>query len=145
MKYSSDVFPQTRRAMIFDRNTPLSNAGAYGINDLDVVRYTFSGRSSRSVVSAHSSPEEIVKLGETIASPYINLKNNKREALVYRYFQKGLCAYSSKHHLLLKKIDDHISNIAGFGTTGDYRRGASIEACFRAAGECVEKVIGDRP
>jgi oxygen-dependent protoporphyrinogen oxidase len=143
VKYRNEVFPKNRRAMVFDRNSPLSNAGAYGLNDLDLVRYTFSGKASRTVITEHSSPEETIGLGEKIASPYFNIKENPKEAFVFRYFSKGLCAYSPKHHLLLEKTDRLVQRLSGLGITGDYRRGASIEACFRAARECVEKLIGD--
>jgi oxygen-dependent protoporphyrinogen oxidase len=145
VKYRNEVFRKNRRAMVFDRTFALSNAGAYGINDLDMVRYTFSGKVSRSVISAQSLPEEVVSLGEQIAAPYFSIEGNPREAFVYRYLSEGLCAYSSRHHLLLEKIDRELGHFDGFATTGDYRRGASIEACFRAAFECVDKVIGDSP
>jgi len=130
---------------VFDRSVALSNAGAYGINDLNIVRYTFSGKVSRSVISEDSLPEKVIMLGEQIAAPYFSIRDNPREAFVYRYLTEGLCAYSSRHHLLLDKIDREFGQFDGFATTGDYRRGASIEACFRAAGECVDKVIGDLP
>jgi len=144
VKYRNEVFPATRRAMVFDRNSPLSNAGAYGLKDLNLARYTFSGKASRKKITKHSSPKEVIELAEKIASPYFNIENNPKEAHVYRYFPKGLCAYSSKHHQLLEAVDKSISSFSGFGTTGDYRRGASIEACFRSAKECVENVMGDR-
>lgn len=144
VKYRKKVFTKHRRAMIFDRNSPLSNAGAYGLNDLDLVRYTFSGNASRTALTELTSPDKAIGLGEKLAAPYFNIKDNQKEDFVYRYFSKGLCAYSSRHHLLLEKIDKHIRRFAGFGNTGDYRRGASIEACFRAASECVDKVIGDQ-
>ncbi|MBN1928396.1 MAG: FAD-dependent oxidoreductase [Chlorobiaceae bacterium] len=146
VKYRNEVFPKERRAMIFDRNTALSNAGAYGLNDLDIVRYTFSGKTARKDISENSAPEKVIGFGEKITAPYFNIIDNPREAFVYRYFSKGLCAYASKHHLLLESIDEHISkHLPGLTATGDYRRGASIEACFRAASECVDNVIGDQP
>jgi oxygen-dependent protoporphyrinogen oxidase len=145
VKYRNAVFKKNRRAMVFDRSFALSNAGAYGINDLDIVRYTFSGRVSRSLISEHSPPEEVVMLGEQIAGPYFSIPDNSREAFVYRYLPEGLCAYSARHHVLLDKIDLELGHISGLGATGDYRRGASIEACCSAAFECVENVTGDIP
>ena len=142
VKYRHDVFQQTQRAMVFDHSFPLSNAGAYGINDLNLVRYTFSGRASRSVISESSVPEEVIALGERIAGSYFTISDNTRESFAYRYITEGLCAYSPAHHNLLLEIDKKLEPFAGFGATGDYRRGASIEACFRAAGECVDKLLG---
>jgi oxygen-dependent protoporphyrinogen oxidase len=143
VKYKHNVFQENRRAMLFDRSSPLSNAGAYGINDLDTVRYTFSGRTSRSVISEQSLPEEVIRLGEQITVPYLGVQANPREAFVYRYLSQGLCAYSPRHHLLLDRIDRELEQIKGLSVTGDYKRGASIEACFRSAGECVDKIIGN--
>lgn len=141
-RYRQQVFKNDCRAMMFDNSMALSNAGAYGINDLDLVRYTFSGKVSRSTVSKFSAPEAVVGLGEEIVSPYFNIRGNPREAFVYRYLPEGLCAYSPRHHELLGKLDQELEHIPGFAATGDYRRGASIEACFRAASECVTKLIG---
>ena len=142
VKYRKDVFQKSQRAMVFDHTFPLSNVGAYGINDLDLVRYTFSGRVSRSVISETSEPEDVVALGEKIAGPYFTIRDNMRESFAYRYISEGLCAYSPFHHHLLRDIDKKLKPFNGFGSTGDYRRGASIEACFRAAGECVDKLLG---
>ncbi len=142
VKYRRDVFQKSQRAMVFDHTIPLSNAGAYGINDLDLVRYTFSGRVSRSVIYETSAPEDVVALGEKIAGPYFTIRDNMRESFAYRYIVEGLCAYSPLHHHLLRDIDKMLEPFTGFGATGDYRRGASIESCFRAAGECVDKLLG---
>jgi oxygen-dependent protoporphyrinogen oxidase len=142
VRYQHEVFTKARRAMIFDSSSPLSNLGAYGVNDLNIARFTFSGRTARQLVSAKSSPEDIILLGEKTASSYFELKNNTRLAHVYRYLPEGLCAYSHRHHLLLERIDHELSQITGFAATGDYRRGASIEACCRAARECVDTTIG---
>ena len=142
VKYGRDVFQKSQRAMVFDHTFPLSNAGAYGINDLDLVRYTFSGRVSRSVIYETSAPEDVVALGEKIAGQYFTIRDNMRESFAYRYIVEGLCAYSPFHHRLLRDIDKKLEPFTGFGATGDYRRGASIESCFRAAGECVDKLLG---
>lgn len=145
VKYNDEVFSKNRRAMVFDASLPLSNAGAYGVNDLNLVRFTFSGRTSRSIISEHTSAEEVVQLGEQLSSPYFNIKDNRRENFTYKYLTEGLCAYSRKHHLLLEKIDKELGHISGLVITGDYRRGASIEACFRAAEESVNNLIGEIP
>lgn len=145
VKYENEVFSKNRRAMVFDESLPLSNAGAYGVNDLNLVRFTFSGRTSRSVISENSSAEEVIHLGEKVSSSYFNINNNRKEIFIYKYLKEGLCAYSDKHHILLEKIDRELAQISGFGTTGDFHRGASIEACFRAAEESVIKLIGEIP
>lgn len=140
VKYRSPVFTKKCRAMVFDHKSALSNAGAYGINDLDMVRYTFSGRVARATVSEFSAPEAVVGLGEETAAAHFNIQKNQRAAVAYRYMKEGLCAYSPRHHLLLASIDRELDTFPGLSATGDYRRGASIEACFNAAAECVDKL-----
>lgn len=140
-RYRDDVFPGTQRAMVFDRSTPLSNAGAYGVHDLNIVRYTFSGRVARSLVTKESLPEEVVSLGEKIIEPYFNIKQNIRQDFIYKHISPGLCAYSPFHYRMLEKLDDRISSVKGLFFTGDYRRGASLEACFRAASETIDLLI----
>src|SRR5262245_2402243 len=46
-EYDKPIFSSSVRALVFDRNDACSNAGAYGVNDLNLVRYTFSGKTSR--------------------------------------------------------------------------------------------------
>jgi oxygen-dependent protoporphyrinogen oxidase len=141
VKYRDSVFPEDRRAMVFDETYPLSNAGAYGTGDLDLVRYTFSGRESRKLISASMQPQAVTELGERIIKPYFNIDGNRRESFLYKYLPLGLCAYSPYHHRLLEKLDRLFSPDKGLVLTGDYWRGASIEACFTASFEAVEKLL----
>lgn len=140
VKYDENVFPDMQRAMVFDQSTPLSNAGAYGIHDLDIVRYTFSGKAARSLITHGSVPDQVVSLGEKIIEPYFNIRQNNRRDFIYKYISPGLCAYSAYHYRMLEKLDKYVGSFNGLFFTGDYRRGASLEACFRAAAESVEKL-----
>jgi len=142
--YRDAVFPDTQRAMVFDSSSPLSNAGAYGIHDLDIVRYTFSGKAARSLVTKESSSEEVVFLGEKIIEPYFSIRQNIRQDFIYKYISPGLCAYSPYHYQTLEKIDDCNRFFKGLFFTGDYRCGASIEACFRASAETVDIAMKGR-
>ncbi len=141
VRYREQVFPDMQRAMVFDRSTPLSNAGAYGMQDLDIVRYTFSGRTARSAINEESLPEEVIASGENIIEPYFNVRQNHRQDFIYKYISPGLCAYSSFHYQLLDKLHEYEKACKGLFFTGDYLRGASIEACFRAASESVDRLI----
>jgi len=141
VRYGEKVFRHDHRAMVFDRTSPLSNAGAYGRNDLDLVRYTLSGAGARKAISPETAPEEAVAIAERITAPYFNLDGNRREAYVYKYLDPGLCAYSPYHHRKLEKISSLLERYPVIGMTGDYWRGASIEACFRAAEEAVDKLV----
>ena len=138
--YEDHVFPDEQRAMVFDHSSPLSNAGAYGIHDLNIVRYTFSGKTARSMIHADAPPEEVISMGEKIIEPYFNIGNNSRTSFIYRYLSPGLCAYSSYHYRLIEKLDALTDPVKCLYLTGDYRRGASLEACFRAAAETVDRV-----
>lgn len=140
-RYRDDVFPDMQRAMVFDMFSPLSNAGAYSIRDLGIVRYTFSGTTARSVVTKESLPDDVISLGEKIIEPYFNIKQNSRQNFIYKYIFPGLCAYSPYHYRMLQKLDELVKPFKGLLLTGDYRRGASLEACFRAAAETVDLVI----
>lgn len=141
-RYREEVFTDVQRAMVFDRSSPLSNAGAYGIRDLDIVRYTFSGKTARSMITRESDPDEVVSLGEKIVKPYFNIEKNSRTSFTYKYIWPGLCAYSPHHYRRLEKLDELIKPLKGLSLTGDYRRGASLEACFRAAAEAADLVKG---
>ncbi len=141
VRYRDNVFSDTQRAMVFDSSSPLSNAGAYGINDLDIVRYTFSGKTARSLITNESIPEEVVSLGEKIIKPYFTIRQNRRQDFIYKYIFPGLCAYSPYHYRMLENLDGHESSLNGLCFTGDYRRGASLEACFRAAAESVDRLM----
>ncbi len=137
VKYARNVFNDDQRAMVFDASFPLSNAGAYGINDLDLVRYTFSGATARTAISPLTSAEEAVSLAEKCIGSYFNVSALMREGFVYKYLDPGLCAYAPFHHRLLGDIDAVLAGRRNLVLTGDYRRGASIEACFRSAKDVV--------
>ncbi|MCG8343328.1 MAG: FAD-dependent oxidoreductase [Chlorobiales bacterium] len=140
-KYQKDVFQSDLRAMVFDNSSLLSNAGAYGINDLDLVRYTFSGIAARKLISSETNSENVISIAEEIIEKYFNVKGNTRESYVYKYLDPGLCAYSPYHYKLLEKIEHILNPFRNISLAGDYWRGASIEACFRSAEEAVRKLI----
>jgi protoporphyrinogen/coproporphyrinogen III oxidase len=58
---------------------------------------------------------------------------------VHRHFEHGLCAYGPYHHRFLQELVAWERGVEGLLLTGDYVRGASIEACFEAAFEGVER------
>ncbi|MBM3161982.1 MAG: FAD-dependent oxidoreductase [Chlorobi bacterium] len=143
--YRDKVFRKEHRAMVFDHTFSLSNAGAYGIHDLDLVRYTFSGRTARQQISAGSVAEDVILQAEKTVLPYFSIADNQRTAMIYKYLSPGLCAYSPFHYRLLAELREKLADLPGLFLTGDFRRGASIEACFAAAEETVEHLMsGDR-
>ncbi|GAB6040889.1 FAD-dependent oxidoreductase [Endothiovibrio diazotrophicus] len=135
-RYGEPVFTPKRRAMVFGPESPLSNAGAYGIHDLDLVRYTFSGQTARQVIRADTAGEFAMELAEKQLLPHFPAVAAGCRDFAYRYIPTGLCAYSAHHAALLDEICRTMPE--GISLVGDYWRGASIEACFRAS----EEVLG---
>ena len=139
-EYDRPVFSPARRAFVFDSDTPVSNAGAYGVNDLNLVRYTFSGRASRRHTSDSHDHEALLAAAETALSKYVPVARGSRRRFVAKRFSPGLCAYAPHHARLIDDVQRELTNVTGLYLTGDYMQGASIEACFRSASACVQHI-----
>jgi len=135
-EYDRPVFTTRTRAFTFGDDMVVSNAGAYGINDLNLVRYTFSGRTARRSLNQATS-EQLLEVGEAALANHAPLDHRWRRRFEARSFCPGLCAYAPHHGRCLDNIVSELKNIPGLYLSGDYLRGASIEACFRAASDCV--------
>lgn len=138
--YDRPVFTSNVRAFVFGEDEVVSNAGAYGINDLNLVRYTFSGRTARESIAHAVDGEQLLKAGEAALSKYVPLDAAWRRRYVVRHFRPGLCAYTPRHAQFLDRIGRERAKLPGLYLTGDYIQGASIEACFRAASACVTRL-----
>lgn len=137
-EYDRPVFTSTVRAFVFGDDDAVSNAGAYGINDLNLVRYTFSGRTARR--SMNGVPEQLLQAGEAALARCVPLDPAWRRRFVARRFSPGLCAYAPHHGRWLDRITQELETLPRLYLTGDYLQGASIEACFRAASACVTRL-----
>ena len=138
VRYNRNIFNPTVRAIAFDRTTALSNAGCYGVFDLNIVRYTFSGIKSTESIDENSEPSKVIVLGENSLNKYVNVSKNIRRDYVYKHFKYGLCCYSQYHYRLLERVRKILLAIPGLVVSGDYIRGAAIEACFRAGRDAAE-------
>lgn len=136
-EYDRPVFTSSVRAFVFGEDEVVSNAGAYGIHDLNLVRYTFSGRTARGWMERTLDDEQQLRAGEAALSKYVPLDAAWRRRYVVRHFRPGLCAYTPRHGQFLDRIAQERAKLPGLHLTGDYIQGASIEACFRAASACV--------
>lgn len=139
-KYRRPVFEAQTRAVLLPPDSPVSNAGAYGVADLDVVRYTVSGRAGRAMLGEHFDPEAILADVERRLAPLLPLSGDDREAWVARQWDAGLCAYSAHHAQRVEDILAGARSLPGLDLTGDWLRGGTIEGCFRAGAQCADTV-----
>lgn len=144
-EYERPVFTAGVRAIVFDAGEPLSNAGAYGLNDLNLVRYTFSGRGARSLAAGEPDAEMLAGIAEAALAPFAAVAGNRRRALLARRMSPGLCAYHARQAAFLRAVADPATRLPGLTLTGDYLRGCSIEACFAAAEEAVAAIGSGDP
>jgi oxygen-dependent protoporphyrinogen oxidase len=140
-EYDRPIFTPQVRALVFDEHEPVSNAGAYGVHDLHVVRYTYSGRAARRFMANAGSMEELLSRGEEALNRHFPVAARERKGFVGRQFKFGLCAYTPFHGTFLQEVSRRQSRLKGLHITGDYIQGVSIEACFRAAKDCVRKAL----
>jgi oxygen-dependent protoporphyrinogen oxidase len=139
-EYDKPVFSSEVRALVFDGREAVSNAGAYSVNDLHLVRYTFSGRTSRNYSPGFLDAETLVRIGEAALSRHISFDPRSRRQFVAKHFHHGLCAYTPYHGRFIELVSRERRKVAGVYLTGDYFQGASIEACFRSASTCVRQI-----
>jgi protoporphyrinogen/coproporphyrinogen III oxidase len=142
-EYDRPVFSANVRALVFDESEVVSNAGAYGVNDLHLVRYTFSGKTSRKHIRTSTDNEALLRAGEAALSKHLPFDARSRRRFVAKRFGRGLCAYTPYHGRFIERVHEELKNVAGLHITGDYVQGASIEACFRSAFACVERLAQD--
>jgi protoporphyrinogen/coproporphyrinogen III oxidase len=143
VEYERPVFESRVRAVVFGAEEALSNAGAYGTADLNVIRYTFSGRRARLLAEQEPDPERLAALAEATLAPYAQVAGNPRRALVAHRFSPGLCAYHPDQAGFLQRIGPTALGMPGLSLAGDYLRGCSIEACFAAAEQAVASSAAD--
>lgn len=136
-EYSAPVFTQQARALVLPADSPVSNAGAYGIDDRHIVRYTFSGRTARQFLESAPDTEGLASVGENELTKYLPVSAQDRLNAVSGQWRQGLCGYGPSHDERLTRIETEYRRTPGLVLTGDYWRGASIEACFRAARDAV--------
>lgn len=136
--YDRDVFRPEVRALRFDDGEVLGSARAYGKDALNVVRYTFSGRAARPWLTGPLDVDGLLATGEAALGRHLPL--GARVDRVGPEAALELCAYSAHHGARLDRIAASARALPGVHLTGDYLRGASIEACFRAAHAAVAEI-----
>ncbi|MEF3067850.1 protoporphyrinogen/coproporphyrinogen oxidase [Pandoraea apista] len=147
--YRRPIFSAQVRGLSFGPDQALSNAGAYGADRLDMVRYTFSGRKARELIERvrhtdgvdNAQAEALLDLAEATLRQYMPVQRSDRRDVVAHLFDPGLCAYAPHHYRLRALLNDDRHAIDGLSFAGDYLRGASIEACLFSAQEAVSRVV----
>ncbi|MGP1371181.1 MAG: protoporphyrinogen/coproporphyrinogen oxidase [Almyronema sp.] len=139
-EYCRNIFSEQVRALVFDADEPLSNAGAYGVNDRHIVRYTLSGRTARPYIESNRDTAELLQIAEATLNRHIPVSAADRVQFVSRRWSLGLCAYAADHKTFSQTLAAQLDAVPGLFLTGDYRQGASIEACFQAGKACAEQV-----
>jgi protoporphyrinogen/coproporphyrinogen III oxidase len=139
-EYERPVFDSSVRAIVFGPERALSNAGAYGMADLNIVRYTFSGRRARVLAGHEPDPERLAAMAEAALPPHAHVTGNARRAMSAHRFLPGLCAYHQDQAGFLERLRSAEAGLQGLQLTGDYLRGCSIEACFAAAEQAVASI-----
>jgi oxygen-dependent protoporphyrinogen oxidase len=135
-EYDRDIFRPDVRALRFD-DGPVSNARAYATDALHRVRYTFSGRDARPLLVDPIDPEALLDEAEARLGVHFPVAGARRMRWTAPPRALSLCAYSQHHAARLERIAALVPELVGLHLTGDYLRGASIEACFHAAHDCV--------
>lgn len=140
-EYDRDIFGEVGRAVILPEGGALSNAGAYGKNDRRTVRYTFSGRATRTLLAAGPGTGELLNIGERELGTHLPLQGANAVHAVSQVWQNGLCSYGPDHHLLSDRLRRTASVMRGLAFAGDYIAGASIEACFVSADRALATIV----
>lgn len=137
-KYDQPIFTARRRASLIPAPNPVSNVGAYGINDLDLARYTLSGRYARGLLGLPQ--DEWLVACENAARQAGLLKDQKLMFWQAHQFSAGLCGYAVRQDQFLNQLNALLQKAQGLYLTGDYIKGASLENCFRSAKAVVQQV-----
>ncbi|WP_454119436.1 FAD-dependent oxidoreductase [Microbacterium lacticum] len=142
-EYPQPVFDVTGRALMFPAGHVISNAGAYGKDDRNIVRYTLSGRAARPVLENDPSEDELLALGERELAGAMDTAIPPASAVVSGTWRQGLCAYGPHHHRQMEKIRASLKGVQGLALAGDYVCGASIEACFRSGERAADALLDE--
>jgi oxygen-dependent protoporphyrinogen oxidase len=140
VEYDRPVFDDVVRAIAFDSGR-CSNAGVYGVDDLNIVRYTFSGRDARPLSSA-GELRSWIDDAETMITDLLDVGRVNRVNMQTRIWPAAYCAYLPFYGEFLSKVRAEVTPVPGIELAGDYLRGAPLEACFRSGQEAAQRLLG---
>jgi oxygen-dependent protoporphyrinogen oxidase len=146
VQYDRPVFSPQIRALAMDEG-PCSNAGAYGMQDRHIVRYTFSGRQGRRVQPTEEQLKGWIGETEERLIRYLGVGRAQREVSLVHHWDRAYSAYLPHHGDFLGDVRAAVAHLPGLELAGDYLWGVSLEACSRsglAAGERMSQYL-DQP
>ncbi|MGM7645956.1 protoporphyrinogen/coproporphyrinogen oxidase [Nocardia sp. JW2] len=130
VQYARPLFSSTVRSIAFDSG-PCSAAGVYGVNDLDIVRYTFSGREARPL----PDPAQLARWVDDAEAKVCGLLGGptiERLRTETRSWSAAHCAYLPDHAGFRGGLREQLRAVPGLQLAGDYLLGAQLEACYRS-------------
>ncbi|MEV0248882.1 FAD-dependent oxidoreductase [Nocardia sp. NPDC050712] len=141
VRYDQPLFNPTVRSVAFDSG-PCSAAGVYGVNDLDIVRYTFSGRTARPAPDAPQLAAWIDAAEQRVRTllhpgPAVRVESTTRT------WEAAHCAYVPHHSRFLALVRTALTRTTGLRLAGDYLAGAQLEACFRSGREAAHQLSAE--
>jgi oxygen-dependent protoporphyrinogen oxidase len=141
IEYDRPVFDKVVRAIALDGGR-CSNAGVYGVDDLNIVRYTFSGRAARPMPSADEL-ESWIDDAEKLIRGLLDVGDLNRINVRTRIWPAAYCAYLPFYGEFLSKVGAEVASVPGIELAGDYLRGAPLEACFRSGQEAAQRLLSE--
>lgn len=141
IEYDRPIFDNVVRAIALDGGR-CSNAGVYGVDDLNIVRYTFSGRAARPMPSADAL-ESWIDDAEKLIKELLGVDELNRVNQRTRIWPAAYCAYLPFYGEFLSKVRAEVASAPGIELAGDYLRGAPLEACFRSGREAAQRLLSD--
>ncbi|MFC6010868.1 FAD-dependent oxidoreductase [Nocardia lasii] len=139
VQYEQPFFDSDVRSLAFDSG-PCSAAGVYGVDDLDIVRYTFSGREARPT----PDPRELARWideAEARVRSHLGGPTPARIRTESRGWSAAHCAYLPDHAGFRAVVRARTDAVAGLQLAGDYLLGAQLEACFRSGVAAAEALV----
>jgi oxygen-dependent protoporphyrinogen oxidase len=145
VEYDRTIFTPQVRAIAMD-DGPCSNAGAYGSDDRQIVRYTFSGRDARLPDPSDAQIAAWIDEGESRLMRYVpSAAGAGRVCTVTRHWSSAYCAYVPFHGEFLDKVKQDVASLPSLELAGDYLLGASIEACCRSGEQAAVALATQLP
>lgn len=140
VEYDRPVFTTEMRALAMD-DGPCSNAGAYGVDDRHIVRYTFSGREARTPRPSSEQIGDWVAVAEERLGRYVPIVGAQRIRSATRHWSAAYCAYVPFHAHFLSQVQADVADLPGLALAGDYLRGVLLEACFRSGTDAAVAIM----